>query len=245
MSSLQGRFPPAAFDRLRKQRQTLLGTHTFFSEQLLELSLVRFEARPIRFRVPEVQHGCSHAPVATPYAVADHTDKYVGVLPSPAGERRIESVDRIQVTTPKGHVAAAGAAPPACLCARCYAWPWQQQRTEPIHPATDALRNPRCQSPALRRQVVLEDARGELARQQKPAAINEPPRARQTAMRRDKAGSHEAVAVQEDTVASGTHANGTIPDLGQAKAFVFMPNVLDRDVGALGPGCDDATGLGA
>src|SRR5262249_10072538 len=133
------RLPSAALDRLRQPGQALLRAHAWFCQQLIELALVHVEARAVRLRVPQVQHGGAAAAVLAPNAMTDHAYKDIGILAPPSGESGIEPVDRVEVAAPERHVAAARAAPAALTAAGRHAGSREQQRGEPVDAAAHAL----------------------------------------------------------------------------------------------------------
>src|SRR5262249_1022655 len=149
-SSWVCRLLPAALDRLRQPCQALSRAHARFGQQLIEPTLVHIDARAVRLRMPQVQHGGAAAAVLAPDAVTDQAHKNIGVRAPPSSESGIEPVDRIEVAAPECHVAAARAPPAALIAAGRRPGSRQQQRSEPVDPAADALTDPGCEAPLLR-----------------------------------------------------------------------------------------------
>ena len=95
-------------------------------------------------------------------------------------------------------------------------------------PRSDAT-SQRRETPQFRLQPLMQDALGQVARQQDAGAGDEPAGLGETAMRGDEVTPRNAVAVEKDDVGAGTGADAAVADLGEAKAAVLVPDMLDRD----------------
>ena len=217
------------------------------ADDLGEAALVAVEAGAVGLAVPQVQHAGGEASVLAANAGTDQADENVGILAAPSGEGGVEAVDGLEVAAPERHVAAvARRATRVARRLRNGSERQREQRREPVEVAACAQRK-MCERPERLRLGPCRARRGERLRRQtlrhqdavagdEPAGLGEP------AMRGDEARPRDAIAVQEDEIASRAFADAEIADLGETEAAVLVPHMLDRDRRAGGPVGDDALG---
>src|SRR6202521_5933244 len=95
--------------------------------------------------------------------------------------------------------------------------------------APRAMDHPARKAPQFRFQPLMEDAVGQLPRQQDAGAGDEPAGLGEAPMRRHEVASRDAVAIEKYDVGAGAGANGAVADRRQPEAAILVPHMLDRD----------------
>src|SRR5579862_1019541 len=180
--------------------------------------------------MPQMQDAGRHAAVPAPHAGTHQAHQQIGIFPAPTGEGALKAIDGDKVRTPDAEIAALRAAPiaPAQLAQR------PERQREERRKTLDLFGTPSPppigKAPAFRLEFYFQDSLRKRWRQQQPVAGHEPAALGQRAMRRDKTGSRDTIAVEEDAIIARCRQDRAVADFSEAETVIGMPDVVQAAI---------------
>src|SRR6185437_3489636 len=106
-----------------------------------------------------------------------------------------------------------------------------EKRRQAINAPAYSFGQPSRRSPQLRRKPLVQYLGRQFPREQNPVSGNERARFSEPAMHCNKAGAHNAVAVQKNAVYTSRGKDCTIADFRRAEATISVPGMLEAAPG--------------